>query len=67
MSTHSAMKDLRIAILHFNILVNFFNVCKNNNKSNKITARAAAAAAAVVGVMVVVMIIVKCNIKVTSR
>jgi len=60
-STQSPLKDVHIAILHFNILMNFFYVSKNNNKINEITARAA------VAVVVGVMIIVKCNIKVTFR
>jgi cell division protein FtsW (lipid II flippase) len=64
-STQSPLKDVHIAILHFNILMNFFYVSKNNNKINEITARAAVAV--VVGVIIVVMIIVKCNIKVTFR
>jgi hypothetical protein len=56
-STQSPLKDLHIALLHFNILMNFFYVSKNNNKSNEITARVAAAA--IVRTVIVVKIIVK--------
>jgi hypothetical protein len=53
-SPQSPLKDLHIAVLHFNIQVNFFKC--HNNKSNE-TARAATVVVVVVVVVVVAVVV----------